>query len=117
MSGLTCVSGHEFFDNSEVWRSNEVPAIAVSSVLSTPIVVFGRFRADFLCRHGVPKEIYTPSRRQPLSANCSIAHNDRLAADPNLVENSCTARERNVNTTRAAHPDALEVHDPRGSVG
>jgi hypothetical protein len=96
MSGLTCVGGREFFDNAEVWRFNEVPAIAVSSVLSTPIVALGRFRADFLCRHGVPKGIYTPSRRQPLSANCSIADNDRLAADSNLLENSCTARERNV---------------------
>ena len=117
MSVLTCVGGHEFFHNAEVWRFNEVPPIAVSSVLATPIVVFVRFRADFLCRYGVPKEIYTPSRRQPLSANCSIADNDRFAADPNLLENSCMDRERNVNTTRAAHPDALEVHDPRGSVG
>jgi hypothetical protein len=41
MSGLTCASGHEFFDNAEVWRLDEVPAIAVSSLLSAPFVVFG----------------------------------------------------------------------------
>ena len=28
-----------------------------------------------------------------LSADCSFADNHRLAADPNLLENSCTARE------------------------
>jgi hypothetical protein len=47
----------------------------------------------------------------------SFADNHRLAADPNFLENSCTARERNVNTTRAAHADALKVHEPRAIVG
>jgi len=56
MSGLTCVGGHEFFDNAEVWRFNEVPAIAVSSVRSTPIVVFGRFRADFCVGMGFQRK-------------------------------------------------------------
>jgi|SRR5580704_7570379 hypothetical protein len=41
MSSLTCTGGHEFFDNAEVWRLDEVPAIAVSSLLSAPFVVFG----------------------------------------------------------------------------
>src|SRR5271154_2001979 len=52
-----------------------------------------------------------------LCANRSIADNHRLAADPNLFENSSTARERNVNTTWAAHADALEAHEPRRSLG
>src|SRR4029077_335926 len=52
-----------------------------------------------------------------LSADCSFADNHCLAADPNLLENSCTARERNANTTRPTHPDALEVYEPRGCVG
>jgi hypothetical protein len=41
MSSLTRAGGHEFFDNAEVWRFDEVPAIAVSSLQSTPFVVFG----------------------------------------------------------------------------
>jgi hypothetical protein len=43
----------------------------------------------------------------------SFADNHRLATDPNFLENSCTAREQNVNTTRTAHADALKVHEPR----
>jgi hypothetical protein len=53
MSGLTCAGRHEFFDDAEVLRFNEVPSIAVGSLLSAPFVVFGRFRADYLCRHAV----------------------------------------------------------------
>jgi hypothetical protein len=41
MSSLTRAGGHEFFNNAEVWRFDEVPAITVSSLLSTPFVVFG----------------------------------------------------------------------------
>jgi hypothetical protein len=41
MSNLTRACGHEFFDNAEVWRLDEVPAIAIRSVRSTPFVVFG----------------------------------------------------------------------------
>jgi len=52
VSDLTCASGHEFLDNAEVWRFNQVPAIAVSSVLSAPLVMFGRFYADYFCWHG-----------------------------------------------------------------
>ena len=51
-----------------------------------------------------------------LCADCSIADKHRLATDPNLLENSSTDGERNVNTTRATHPDALEAHEPRGRV-
>ena len=47
-----------------------------------------------------------------LSADCSFADNHGLAADPNLLKNSCTARECNANTTRPTHPDALEVYEP-----
>ena len=48
----------------------------------------------------------------------SFADNHCLAADPNVFKNSCTARERNMNTARAAHADALKVHEPRrGIVG
>ena len=53
-----------------------------------------------------------------LCADCSFADDHRLAADPNLLENSCPARERNVNTTRAAPiRTPCEAHEPRGSVG
>jgi hypothetical protein len=41
MSSLTRAGGHEFFDDAEVWRLDEVPAVAVSSLLSTPFVAFG----------------------------------------------------------------------------
>jgi hypothetical protein len=47
----------------------------------------------------------------------SFADNHRLTTDPNFIENSCTTRERNVNTTRAAHADALKIQEPRGIVG
>ena len=52
-----------------------------------------------------------------LCADLSLADDHRLAADLNLFENSSTARERNVNTTWAAHADALEAHEPRLSLG
>src|SRR5229473_7205646 len=52
-----------------------------------------------------------------LSAECSLADDHRLAADLDLFENSSTASERNVKTTRAAHADALEAHEPRLSLG
>lgn len=53
VSDLTCSSGHEFLDDAEVWRFNEVPTIAISSVLSTPLVVFSRFYAYYFCRHEI----------------------------------------------------------------
>ena len=46
----------------------------------------------------------------------SFADNHRLAADLNFFENSSPARERNINTARAAHADSLKVHEPRGIV-
>ncbi|MGA7926911.1 MAG: hypothetical protein WCA20_13025 [Candidatus Sulfotelmatobacter sp.] len=52
-----------------------------------------------------------------LCADGSFADKHRLATDPNFLKNSDTARERNVNTTCAAHPGALEAHEPRGRVG
>ena len=57
-----------------------------------------------------PLPSFPPQSR--LSADCSFADNHRLAADPNLLENSCPDRERNMNTTRPAHPDALQVYKP-----
>jgi hypothetical protein len=51
MSGLTCAGWHKFFDNAEVWRFDEVPAVAVSSLLPAPSVMFGRCYADYVCRH------------------------------------------------------------------
>ena len=52
-----------------------------------------------------------------LSADCALADNHRLAADPNFLENSCTTGERNVNTAGATHPDPLKAHEPRGRAG
>jgi hypothetical protein len=115
MSGISCVGRHGFFDSVEVWRHNELTAIAASSVPSTPMVALGRLRPDFLYRH-VVKKIYAQSMRQLLCANRSIANNNCLAADSNLLEDSLSDRQRNVNATRAAHPDTLEVYNPRGSL-
>ena len=53
---------------------------------------------------------YMSERERLLVEDRSCADNHCFAADPNFLENSCTARERNVNTTRAAHADALKVH-------
>lgn len=55
--------------------------------------------------------------RQGLVEDRSFADDHRLTTDPNFLENSCTARERNVNTTRAAHADALKIQEPRAIVG
>ena len=52
-----------------------------------------------------------------ICADRSLADDDRLAADLNLFENSSTARERNVNTTWAAHANALEAHEPQRNLG
>src|ERR1700733_10190894 len=42
MSGLACSGGHTILDGAEVWCFDEVPAIAVSSPLPAPFVMFGR---------------------------------------------------------------------------
>ena len=51
MSGLTGVGRHEFFDDAELRGFDEVPTVTVSSLRTSPLVVFGRFRADDLCWH------------------------------------------------------------------
>ena len=38
---------HEFFDNAKARSFDQMPAIAVG----TPFIMFGRFDADYLCRH------------------------------------------------------------------
>jgi hypothetical protein len=48
---VTCLAGtrrHELFDDAELGRFDEVPAITVRSVWTTPLVVFGRFGTDNL---------------------------------------------------------------------
>src|SRR5690242_19891379 len=52
-----------------------------------------------------------------LRADRSLADDHRLAADPDLLENSIVAGERNVNSTGAAHTDALEAHESRLCLG
>jgi len=42
MSSLACAGRHEFFDNAEVWCFDEMPAVAVGSLLPAPFVMFGR---------------------------------------------------------------------------
>ena len=59
VSDLTCSSGHEFLDDAEVWRSNEVATIAISSVLSTPLVMFDRFYVYYFCRHEISAQTTT----------------------------------------------------------
>lgn len=51
MSGLACAGRHEFFDNAEVRCFDEMPAVAVSSLLPAPFVMFSRCCADYFCRH------------------------------------------------------------------
>jgi hypothetical protein len=51
MSGLACAGRHEFFDNAEVRCFDEMPAVAVGSLLAAPFVMFSRSCADYFCRH------------------------------------------------------------------
>src|SRR5258708_3270800 len=63
--------------------------------------------------------ILKPQRRSPVwhKASSRLCADRSVAADLNLFENSSTARERNVNTTWAAHADALEAHEPPRGLG
>ena len=54
--GLAGVGRHEFFDDAEFGCFDEVPAVAVSCLGASPLVMLGRFCADDLCRQsGLPK--------------------------------------------------------------
>jgi hypothetical protein len=44
---------HELFDDAEAWGLDEVPAVAGSSLRTSPPVVFSGFCADGLCLHRV----------------------------------------------------------------
>ena len=45
---------HEFFDDAEFGRTDEVPAVAVGALRASPLVVFGGFCAGGLSRHAYP---------------------------------------------------------------
>jgi hypothetical protein len=49
---LACAGWHEFFDDTEVGRPDQMPAVAVGSKIAAPLVVFGGLRAGgvFCCR-------------------------------------------------------------------
>jgi hypothetical protein len=47
--GLAGVGRHEFFDYAECGRFDEVPAVAVSCLGASPLVMLGGFCADDLC--------------------------------------------------------------------
>jgi hypothetical protein len=51
MSGFACAGRHEFFDNAEVSCFDQVPTVAVSSLLPAPFVVFSQNCADYFCKH------------------------------------------------------------------
>jgi hypothetical protein len=54
MSSLPGTRGHPFFDDAEFLGLNEMPAIAVSSLRTSPLIMFCRFYVDYLCRHEFP---------------------------------------------------------------
>jgi hypothetical protein len=54
MSGLTRARRHEFLNDAEVGRPDEVPAVAVSSLRTSPLVVIRRLRADDPVGHEAP---------------------------------------------------------------
>jgi len=59
--GVTDLAGagrHEFFNDAELRRFNEVPAITACSIRTSPFVVFRRFCADDLCWHSRPPQRY-----------------------------------------------------------
>ena len=43
--------GEEFFDDAQVWRLDEVPAITVGALRTSPFVMFGGCGADDLFGH------------------------------------------------------------------
>ncbi len=51
MTGLTGAGRHEFFDNAEFGRFDEVPAVTVRPLRPSPFVMLCRFCADDLCWH------------------------------------------------------------------
>ena len=51
MTNLAGAGRHEFFDDAEFGSLDEVPAVAVGSLLASPLVVFGGFCADDLGGH------------------------------------------------------------------
>ena len=51
MTGLTGAGRHELFDDAEFRRFDQVPAVTVRSLRSSPFVMLCRFCADGLCWH------------------------------------------------------------------
>jgi len=51
VAGLAGAGGHELFDDAEVGRADEVPAVAVGFVGAAPGVMLGGGGGDDLCRH------------------------------------------------------------------
>jgi hypothetical protein len=43
---------HQLFDNAQIGRLDQMPAIAIGAMRTAPLVVFSRFGACNLCRHG-----------------------------------------------------------------
>ena len=46
MTALGGARGHEFFDDAELGRFDEMPAVAVRALRASPFVVFCGFGAD-----------------------------------------------------------------------
>jgi hypothetical protein len=46
---LTCARRHKLFDDAEIGGPDEMPAVAVLALRTTPFVMLGRLRADDLC--------------------------------------------------------------------
>jgi hypothetical protein len=57
--GVTDLAGggrHELFDDAELRRFDEMPAVALGPLWASPFVMLGGFCADDLCWHGVHLE-------------------------------------------------------------
>jgi hypothetical protein len=51
VAALTCAGRHELFDDAEVWRFDQVPAVAIGSEVASPLVVVGGVCTDDAYRH------------------------------------------------------------------
>src|SRR6187402_1321210 len=63
MARLGGAGRHEFFDDIQLWRADEVPGVALVRVGAAPLVVLCRGRADRLCGH-IPSCNTGSERRQ-----------------------------------------------------
>ena len=54
--GFAGAGRHELFDDAEFGSLDKVPAVAVGSLWASPLVVFGGFCVDDLCRHASPPQ-------------------------------------------------------------